>query len=377
MNRIRRHGSWIAVFLTLALAACGDDAGTNQNQTADHARLAVSTAQISSGGGLTVIDLETLEASVNVALTEDDATIRWGNGQIWVLNRFGYDNVMILRGTDYGLVKQFTLKRFDGDSCNPQDIVILSATKAYVSCLQHENLLVVDPTRDGSEVVGGVDLSSLADADGWPEPTFMRQVGDEVIVAIERIDQSGSYAPVAPSRIAVVDPATDTLVDSFDLASLNPTSRLVPLPGSDDLFVATSGNYSGGSAGLERIDPIAGTSTLVLDATELGGLVAAFTLEESGCGFAVTMAPTTYQNALVRFCLTGATVEPCVAPGTFGMTDVLQADDGRLLVTDTSVTAPGVRIFDPDTCDELTTEVIGTGFAPTFTNPLLLLPTDH
>jgi hypothetical protein len=387
--------SWLptlSLVLAASLTACGDDDGAgngngngNENQNNDnenqnnnsapaHDRLMVATAAYGSGGGLTAVDLDTLESTVNVALAEDDNTLRWRSGEIWVLNRFGYDNVMILRDDDYQLVKQFSLKRHAGDGCNPQDVAFMAPDKVYVSCLQHADLLIVDPTADGSEVVGGIDLSSLADVDGWPEATRMVRHGDHVLVAIGRIDQAGSYAAVPPSRVARIDPATDALVDAIDLASLNPTSALVPIPGSSDVLLATSGDYSGASAGLERLDPTAGTSTLVLDATDLGGIVAAFVVDETECGFAVTMNPGTFANGLVRFCLDGSPVTPCIPMGTFGITDVVQIDDGRLLVTDTTATAPGVRAFDPDTCEELTPAVIPTGFAPSFTSPMVVIP---
>ena len=60
--------------------------------------------------------------------------------------------------------------------------------------------------------------------------------------------------------------------------------------------------------------------------------------------------------------------------GQYKITDVVESDDGRLFVTDTTYATPGVRVFDADTCAELTDAPIPTGFAPGFTNPLLLIP---
>ncbi|MDY0001183.1 MAG: hypothetical protein RBU30_07815, partial [Polyangia bacterium] len=69
-------------------------------------RLVVATEQYGSGGGITVIDLETIAPDINVALTSDDVTVRWWDGRLWVLNRYGGDNLTLLDGQDFRLIRQ-------------------------------------------------------------------------------------------------------------------------------------------------------------------------------------------------------------------------------------------------------------------------------
>ena len=70
----------------------------------------------------------------------------------------------------------------------------------------------------------------------------------------------------------------------------------------------------------------------------------------------------------------GSPVTECIPMGALSMSDVVQIDDGRLIVSDTDPTTPGVRVFDPDTCEELSTDVIPTGFIPSFTGPMVAIP---
>ncbi len=348
--------------------------GPVAQDTGPPGRLIVMTEQYGSGGGVTIIDLETLEPSINVALTHDDVTARWYDGRIWILNRFGADNIMILDGQSYQLQKQFSVRPAASQVCNPHDLLFFDRCRAYLSCYEQARVYLLDPAAPlGDEIVGSIDLSSLADGDGIPEVSYMARVGGLVYLAVERLDRASGWSPVEPSYLAVVDPATDTLVGSMALAATNPVGPLVRVPSTEDLVVAAGGDWTGEGAGLLRIDTGAGTSELVLTSGDLGGLVSSFYLDSGGCGHAVVMAPQTYETALVRFCLDG-TVAPCVPMGAHEMTAVALVHDGRLVVTDRAYLAPGIRIYDAATCEELTQEPIATGFSPGFSDPLLLVP---
>lgn len=378
--------------VAVALAGCSDDSPGEGDAGPDaevvcgpvvppsglHGRLVVATEQYGSGGGISVVDLDTLEPSINVALTHDDVTLRFFDNRIWVLNRFGADNLMILDGSSYQLVKQFSVRPGGTEVCNPHDILFFDRCRAYLSCFAQAQIHILNPTASlGEELEDTIDLSSLADADGLPEISHMVRVGDLVYVAIERLDRTSGWAPAPPSYLAVIDPATDTLVDTIELAEPNPVGPLVPIVGTTDLLVAAggdwTGDWTGGAAGLLRIDTEGRTSTLALSAADLGGLVAAFTLGDDGCGHAVLMAPATFDTGVVRFCLDG-TVTPCLPLGDYRYTDVVLLDDGRLAVSDGTYTEPGIRLYDGITCEALTTDPIPTGFAPGFTDPLLLIP---
>lgn len=351
-----------------ALCGPGDATGLPEG------RLVVATEQYGSGGGITVIDLDTLEPDINVALTSDDVTPRWWDGRLWVLNRYGGDNVTLLDGRDFHLIRQLSLRPGAGLPCNPHDLAFLSTCRLYVTCFDQAAVYIVDPTAPlGSTFVGEIDLASLADGDGLPEVSHLARVGDRVYASVERLDRQTTWGPVAPSYVAVLDPASDALEEVIVLEGQNPVGPLRHLGDSADLVVTVSGPWDGSGAGLERVDTLGRASSLALGAAELGGIPTAFTLDATGCGFAVVTEPGTFDTGVVRYCLGGG-VTSCVPLGERKVSDVALDARGRLWVTDRDLTAPGLRLYDAARCVELTTETLPTGFAPGFTNPLLLIP---
>ncbi|MDX9999913.1 MAG: hypothetical protein RBU30_01320, partial [Polyangia bacterium] len=262
----------------------------------------------------------------------------------------------------------------EGLRCNPQDLAFLSACKVYVTCLDQAFVTILDPSAPLSErFQGEVDLSSLADADALPELSHMAHLGGRVYLSVERLDRLTSWGPVAPSYVAILDPGLDVLEDAIALEGTNPLGPLRPIPGSSELVAAMAGPWDGTGAGLEIIRTQDRTSSLVIGAVELGGIPTAFTLDSGGCGFALVTEPGSFDTGVVRFCLDGR-ISDCLPLGLLEASDVAVDARGRLWVTDRRILAPGVRLYDAASCAELTSEAIPTGFAPGFTNPLLLVP---
>ena len=355
--------------------------GPADNEPRPQGRLLVATEQYGSGGGVTAIDLETRQARVNVALTHDDVTLRWYDHKIWVLNRYGADNIMILDGDDYSLLKQFSVKLDRNTPCNPHDIAFLDRCRLYVSCYEQPDILVVDPQAPpGEELQGTVDLRALADDDGIPEASHMHVTSEGVWITVSRMRRNHGWVPAPPSYLALVDPRTDVLIDEVELQGRNPVGPIHEIPATGALVVATAGDWSGEHAGLELVDPATKTSSSALSAQELGGVVSSFSLDASGCGYAVVSRPITYETAVKRFCLEPSMdpISDCVPFDSFLITDVAVTDSGALVVTDTSSQPPGVRFFTAGECPAQKSDPAGpplsTGFAPGFTNPLLLIP---
>ena len=386
-DAIRRRPLLVLLLLLAGLPACSDDAPGQDATVPDAApcgpgdatplsqgRVLVATEQYGSGGAVSVIDLDTLEPTLNVALTTDDVTLRWFDHRIWVINRYGGDNIMILADRDYHLQKQFSVRPAPNVPCNPHDLLFLSTCRAVLSCYAQPAVYLLDPTAPvGQERVGEIDLSSLADDDGLPEVSHLAQVGSRVFATVQRLARADGWVPVGTSYVAILDPEAQTLTGTIALESENPGGPLVRIPGTADLLVAGNGAWDGQHAGLERIHTDTDEASLALSADALGGIPTAFTVDASGCGFALITAPESYDTGVVRYCLEGA-VQACVPLGALEVSDVALTDDGRLLVTDRAHASPGVRIYDSETCEEETTAPISTGFAPGFTDPLLLIP---
>src|SRR5207248_1299273 len=108
---------------------------------------------------------------------------------------------------------------------NPED-VLLAGGKLYVTLAGNDSahaLGIIDPS-DTSGVKKWIALpTDPADSDGHPEPFGLYGCGGKAYVLMGDYDNM-TFAPVAKSRIAVVDTATDTLDGFITLSAQSPTA---------------------------------------------------------------------------------------------------------------------------------------------------------
>jgi hypothetical protein len=304
----------------------------------------------------------------NLLLVHGDVAVRYHAGLVWVLNRLGQDNVLVVDPA----APEVPLRQFSvGNGSNPQDIAFAGAAKAYVSRLESPRLLIVDP-RNG-EPRGEIDLTPLADADGIPEATDMQMVGSRLYVACQRLDRNGSWGPTAGSVLAVIDTTTDALVDmdtaidgiqGLALTAANPIS-LTAIGGK--LVVGGSAFFGDQTGGVEVLDLERGTSTgLRVSETALGGDLTSLVMVSSRRGYAV-VSDASYRNSVVPLDLIDGTVGPPLAGHSGGYTPDLAFDGTRLIVADRGTfadpNAAGVLFYDAAT-GELLTGPISVGLPP-------------
>jgi hypothetical protein len=226
-----------------------------------------------STGGLSVIDLDTRQVTANVATVHSDATLRLHNGLVYVINRFGQDNIQIIDPSKhYATMRQFST----GNGSNPQDIAFATALKAYVSRYGSADLLIVHPTSGFP--LGTVSLADFADSDGLPEMAHIALVGPYLFVACQRLT---SFAPSNPSVVAVIDARTDKVVDvdpatpgvqGIVLTGRNPVTDFIYDAATHSLLIGCAGAFGALDGGIERIDVLAFQSLgFVITEATLGG----------------------------------------------------------------------------------------------------------
>jgi len=199
-------------------------------------------------------------------------------------------------------------------------------------------------------------------------------VGDRVFVTVQRVDRQTNWGPVGESFVAVIDMATDGLVDA-DLASAgmqplllsgtNPFSDMVRDPGTGNVCVASVGEWGLSDGGIEMINP----STLqsegfVFTEAAAQGDITDFVLVSADRGYAI-VTDANFHNVLVSFNpQTGVATGTVYAPGDFVLQDIELAPTGALFLSDRTTTKPGIRMYDGVTGVELTTDPIDVGLPP-------------
>ena len=319
-----------------------------------------STAYLAPGSQTPEIDLLTIHA---------DAEARFYDGRIYVLNRLGQDNILVLDGDDLSNpLIQFSV----GNGTNPQEVEFASPDKAYVSRYDSASLLIVNP-RDGSEL-GEIDLSAFADGDGLPEMSSMGIVGSRLYVACQRLDRDGGWGPVGDSYLVVIDMETDGIVDvdanmdgvqGISLAAINPYSLIVI--GSQIVVSGTAG-FGDRAGGIEVIDTATNAAGgLVISEADLGGDVTTLVMTSTTKGYAI-VGDDNFVNSIKPVDLANGTVGEALAGHSGGFTPGMVVDGDRLIVADSGTfsdpDAAGLLIYDANSGEKLAGP-ISVGLPPT------------
>ena len=163
-------------------------------------------------GSLASVDSEGAVTD-DLLLVHADARVRAFGDRVYILNRRGQDNIIVLNKADLATpLTQFST----GDGSNPHEIFVLSDQKAYVSVYKRDYLLVVDPSTGDS--LNAIDLSPFSDADGLPEASQLAFFNGHLFVACQRLNRDAFFAPTDFSTVAVINTSTDELVD-IDLST--------------------------------------------------------------------------------------------------------------------------------------------------------------
>jgi DNA-binding beta-propeller fold protein YncE len=379
MRRIfARAASSVVVLSILAstLFILGCESGGDEESTAARPIPSTGVAFVITTdfttGSYSVVDLASRATFNDIglgAVGSDVGVARAFGGRIYVVNRFGADNIQII-DPQQGYTTPAGAQLSVGPGSNPQDIAFIDATKAYVSRLASAELLIINPTALSE--VGTVDLSSLVkspeDGEG-PEPARMLVYEGMLYVALQHFDPA--FEPVAEGEIAVINPATDQVDAVIPLLHRNPFSALQFSPALNRILVSTVGGFRSfghldNDGGIEAIDPVTHTVDLVIDEATMGGDITHFEVVSATEGFAIVESGNT--TSLVRF--NPETGEVTTVAGPFGAFVPHFAINSRneLYLAVREPAASGLRIFDvgQDPVRELTDETLGVGLPPFF-----------
>lgn len=209
-------------------------------------------------GTFATIDLDTREAVINRGSIYSDAVARWFNNLVFVINRFGQDNIQILDpSAGYGTIAQYST----GNGSNPHDIAFVSEEKAYISLYEEPRILIVNPLT--GKQLGEIDLTNFADGDGIPEVDSLHLYGNNLYASVQRLDRNNFFVPSGASFVVVIDIATDNITDQIPV-EVNPFTNFVELP-DGNLLLGSSGNFGVvGDGGINLMDTWTNTNSVVI-----------------------------------------------------------------------------------------------------------------
>lgn len=351
--------------------SCGEEEKVTPSPSSEKLAFIITT-DFETGSFSTITLDEPRNVTKNIGFVHSDTQARSYQGKIYVLNRFGQDNIQVL-DPDKGFanVKQFSV----GNGSNPHDIAFVSNEKAYVSRYEEETLLVVNPST--GEELDTIDLSSFADADdGIPEMDQMVIVEGKLYVSVQRLNRNDPlWPPTDASYLAVIDIETDTLIDvdealsgvqGITLTSTNPYTSLVFDPQSGKILVGEVGVFGLMDGGIDVIDPVTNKAEgFLITEEELGGDICDVVILSPEKGYAVITDPSFNTNLVSFNPSTGKKIADILtATGFFGLADIAINEKGELYVGDRTMENPGIRVFNTEDDEEITTFPIDVGLPP-------------
>ena len=321
------------------------------NSSSAQSDLFVITTDFSTGS-TAFLAANAAEAEVNLLGIHSDAVGRYHDGRVYIVNRLGQDNILVLDAMDLRTpLTQFSV----GNGANPHDIEIVAPNKAYVTRYDAASLLIVNP-QDGAEL-GEIDLSAFADADGLPEVSQIVRVGDRLYLSCQRLDRNGGWGPADVSYLIVVDLATDSLIDvnpdaegvqGIALSVANPNSMAVV---GEQIAVGVVVNFGDRAGGVEIVDTATNRSLgLAVSEEDLGGDITSMVLVDQNRGYAV-VTDENFANGVRPFELSSGSVGAPLENISGGFS--LAVDGDRLIVADrgsfSDPASAGLKFYDAAT----------------------------
>jgi hypothetical protein len=265
---------------------------------------------------------------------------------------------------------------------NPQDVVALGPTKAYVLRYERndkptpdpadlddgDDILVIDPSQ--GRALSRIALGSYASTAGvLARPAHAVMVGGKVYVGLDSV--STDFATVGAGRVVIIDPGTDAVTGTIDLPGLKSCNGLESGPGGSSLVVTCEGSFSDANqadgSGIVLLDVSQNPPTVQARLTAqlfAGRAVFRAGLTGGTTGLAVTAgtATATPPDRLWSWdARGGVAVQLLESKESYVLGKVLwDATNRKAFVTDATASAPRVLVFDVSGLPMLAGQVVSS-----------------
>jgi len=263
-----------------------------------------------------------------------------------------------------------------GFKANPQDVLVLSEHKAYVTRYETnhapvaslngldggDDILIIDPSVP--TITGRIALSTYATA-GATGPTQARparllRAGARVLVALDSLN--AKLSEQGPGRVLALDPDTDQVTGSLDVPTLKNCGAFAYDTASKHLVVSCGGSFSAASqiaeSGLVTFDlgsePVSvatvkasalGTQPLSFATVSLGGANTAFVAALGSLDF--TTNAVLSNDTFLRVDLTAGTATKLLSSSPYGLGGHLVVN-GKVVLADGDATHPLLHVLSAD-----------------------------
>jgi hypothetical protein len=341
------------IIAALLFGGCSKNGNPASSQQPSAKSIAVVSVSLDySEGNMGLYSITDSTAYQNLMSIYSDNDIRTYNGSIYVLERYGKDNIIKITGSiiaDSMVVYDKNI----GASVNIQDVAFISSTKAYITQYANPQVVIFNLST-GEKAGAAVDLSAYVAYSGTDSATSTPYASRElyyngkVYVACQRLKApAGGYIQAADtSKIVVINATSDSVEKAINLIYKNPQEMWVC---NGKLYVAGVGLWGSSDGGVECIDLSTDSNAgTIVDETALHGDVMSIIVISDTKGYAIISTPS-YTTEMYAFNPQAKTVGAKIAGVDSPCYNHMAYDSTYVYVGDRSSTAPGIVVIDPAT----------------------------
>lgn len=283
---------------------------------------------------------------------------------------------------DAGTVTLFTShaavrRRFDlGTSSELEDMITAGRCSAYLTRRNATRLLHLDLCSGATRE--SVDLSEYADPDGIPDLGAMAIDAGRLFVQVRRYNEDVATRFVPPAYLAVIDLASEQLVDvdpatpgtqAIELEGTSPKHRMQVVHATRQLFVSASGGFFD-AGGIEAVDltTLRSAGLVIREADGMiGADVGPFVMITPDSGYLVFSTDLILSSHLHAFSISGGLNPNALNVSVDYAVPALVHDPvaNALVLPDGVFGRQGVLIFDATTGARLSSAPVPTAGPPT------------
>ncbi len=248
------------VALSIFLAAGCSPGDENPPLPSGNTAIVLTSGGFGAGGAVNSVGLADHKVVMAIDTSIDqDSAIRIAGAKAYVLNR-GPGSLFIYDTSSW----KSPIEILTGDASvshntsDPSDLAVVG-TKVYVSLLGNDSAHALG-VLDSSQPQGAIKWinvpTATADTDGKPEAGGLYSCNGLLYLLTQDYDEM-TYLPTGGGRIAIIDPAKDTLGDIIQLTGKNPNAMAAESGDCETVLVAASGPFGGApdnTGGIERVD---------------------------------------------------------------------------------------------------------------------------
>ncbi len=329
-------------------------------------RYLVAGTDLNVIGKVSILDVRyesrfTIEDDLEIISSDPFARVE--DGRPFIVNAYTFDN---LQGLDPAAAFSTAFQYTTGSRSNPHDVAVLpdpepakipaggatgGSPGGFAFVPRYEppfNDVAVIDLADGT-IVDAIDLSPYArNADRLPRPDQALLHDGLLYVTIQDINLT--FTDYRTGRVVIIDPEARSVIGVVDLHGQNPFLSLAALPDTGLIYVGLAGIFPGLlkqalTGGVEAVDPVARTASVVIDDDLLGGNVASMAVDSATRGYCV-VTDSAYRNFVKMFDPTTGDLIGTIHETT-NLIAALEADgDGWLIVAEAGFFEPRLLVFD-------------------------------